>query len=84
MRIPKQVLIGGRNIKIKSANIEHLGDADYEKGVIRIKKGMTKEAREAVFFHEAFHMMNTTVGHKVLDSLAEQTYQMLRANNLLK
>lgn len=84
MRIPKTVSIGGRKIKVKFEDMPDLGVADYENGLILIKKGMKRSAQEATFVHEMFHFMNTTMNHSLLDSLAEQTYQVLRVNKLWK
>jgi hypothetical protein len=83
MRIPKSITVGGRIVKIKLVDMEELGMADYERGEICIKKKMKRSAQEAVFFHEMFHMMNTTMNHALLDSLAEQTYQVLKHNKLI-
>ena len=63
--------------------MEDLGYADYEHGVIGLKKGMTRRATEATFVHELFHHMNTTAPHALLDSLAEQTYQVFKANKII-
>lgn len=84
MRIPKQISIGGRRVRVRFVDMEHVGIADYEKGLILIKKNMKRSAQEATFLHEIFHHMNTTVQHSVLDSLAEQTYQVFRNNKLWK
>jgi hypothetical protein len=78
MKIPRVVTIGGRRIKVKFVEMKDLGIADYERGEILIKKGMKRSAQEAVFFHEIYHHMNSTLNHSVLDSLAEQTYQVLK------
>lgn len=83
MRIPKQVTIGGREIAVKFVDMKPVGMADYENGEILIKKGMKRSAQEAVFFHELFHHINTTMSHALLDSLAEQTYQVLKTNKLI-
>lgn len=64
--------------------MEDLGLADYEKGLILIKRGMKRSAQEATFIHELFHHMNTTAGHALLDSLAEQTYQAFRNNKMFR
>lgn len=83
VRIPQTVTVGGRKIKVRLVEMNDLGIADYEHGLILIKKGMKRSAQEAVFFHELFHHMNSTMNHTVLDSLAEQTYQVLKHNRLI-
>lgn len=60
------------------------GESDYARGVIWLRKGMPQEATEATLIHEAMHLMNTTMRHSTLDSLAEQIYQMLKDNKFLK
>ena len=83
MRIPRAITVGGRKIRVKYVDMAPVGMADYEHGEILIKKGMKRSAQEAVFFHEMFHHMNTTMSHSLLDSLAEQTYQVLKHNKLI-
>ena len=82
MKIPKQLTIGGRKIRVKFVDMDNVGEADYENGLILIKKGMKRSAQESTFIHEVFHHMNTTMSHSLLDSLAEQTYQVFRHNKL--
>lgn len=64
--------------------MDDLGLADYAGGLILIKKGMKRSAQEATFIHELFHHMNTTASHVLIDSLAEQTYQVFRNNKLFR
>ena len=64
--------------------MEDLGVADYERGEIWLKKGMSREAKEATLIHEMMHFCNTTINHTTLDSLAEQLYHVLSANKFLK
>jgi hypothetical protein len=61
-----------------------VGLADYARGIISINKHMRRPAQEATFIHEMYHFMNTTMNHALLDSLAEQTYQVFRHNRLWK
>ncbi len=84
MKIPRSLKIGGRKIKVRFAVMEHAGEADYEKGTITLKKGMTREAKEATFIHEMLHHMNTTLPHSTIDSLSEQIYQVFKDAGLLK
>ena len=86
MRIPKQVTVGGRKIRIQFIEMPKgvVGTANYEDGTILIKKNMSRASQEATFIHELFHHMNTTMNHALLDSLAEQTYQVFRHNKLWK
>ena len=84
MRIPQRLTVGGRKIRVKYVEMKELGVADYEKGLILIKKNMKRSAQEAVFIHELFHHMNTTAPHALLDSFAEQVYHVFKANKLWK
>lgn len=60
------------------------GDNSYTKGRIRLNKSLPQTQKEATFIHEAMHTMNTTLNHELLDSLAEQIYQFLKENKLLR
>lgn len=92
MIIPKKVKIGAitYQVRIQNSWFER-GDVDGETfynepegNVIYIFSGLSREAQEATFIHEALHCMNSTVNHEFLDSLAEQLYQFLSDNKLLK
>lgn len=82
MKIPRKIKIGGRTIKVKYEVMKSLGEARFEKNEIVLKKGMTREAQEATFIHEILHHMNSTMSHALLDSLAEQIYQVFKHNNM--
>lgn len=78
MRIPRTLKIGGRNIKVRTKVMEDLGLADFEKGVIYLKRGLNREAKEATFLHEWLHHANSTLPHTTIDSLAEQLHQLMK------
>ncbi len=67
----------------------NLATTDYNTATITIDKTiMVQSIRESTFIHEIMHAMNSTFGyegveHGLLDSLAEQLYQVLKDNNLL-
>lgn len=92
MNIPKKVKIGGITYKVVLAD-NWLGSG-YDDGetcwreprgnVIYINSELTPEARDVVFLHEALHAMNGSMDHEFLDSLAQQLYQFLSDNSLLK
>lgn len=91
MKIPSKVKIGGHIFKVvleKFKDQQDMGSCDTGKNLIVIDANMPKDQKESTFIHEAMHAMNTTLsggmGHVVLDSLAEQMYQFLSDNNLLK
>lgn len=84
MKIPRVATIGGRKIKTKFVDMKDAGLADFERGEIHIKKKMKRSAQEATWIHEAFHHMNTTIPHALIDSLAEQTYALFRNNKMFR
>jgi hypothetical protein len=89
MVIPKKIKVGGHTITILFKDIEECGLYDDEKGTITIRKKMSKTLQESTLIHEIMHAMNSTLsetreGHTLQDSLAEQLYQVLSENKLLK
>ena len=94
MVIPKQAKIGGIVYKVVIAEEwpgrvvgEHDGECFYDQthgNTIYIGAELSQEAQEITFIHEALHAMNATMDHEFLDSLAEQLYQFLADNGLLK
>ena len=88
MKIPNKLKIGGHIIKIVekegfNANSD-CGEFLIEKNTITIRKDMPQDQKEATLIHEIFHVCNSTLDHTLLDSLAEQFYQVLKDNGLLK
>lgn len=88
MKIPKQVKIGAHIYKVKLVErvneVDSDGQMDDESGLIEINKNLKQTALECTLIHEAMHGMNSTINHELLDSLAEQVYQFLHDNKLLK
>ena len=91
MKIPKRVKIGGHIYKIVLKDWDEEKDDDYvdglvsdQKGTIELNRNLKQTAVECTFIHEMLHCMNTTLNHELLDSLAEQIYQALHDNKLLK
>jgi len=65
-----------------------LGECDTTENIITIDKDACQTQQEATLIHEIFHALNTTLdgsqdGHRILDSLSEQFYQVLKENKLL-
>ena len=89
----KKLKVGGHwyTIRVKKlpASQNDLAQCDYNKATITIdRKIIVKSIRESAFIHEFIHACNSTFGndgieHGLLDSLAEQIYQVLKDNNLL-
>jgi hypothetical protein len=85
MKIPRRIKSQGLIWKIRfNDDLEPLGQTDYDKQEIVIRKSITPELKQAVFLHELFHTFNTTVNHELIDSLALQLFQVMKENNLWK
>lgn len=86
MKIPKQLKIGGHVYKVLLKDLDKsvCGDSDRVKNLIRIDSNFPQNQREVTLIHEILHCINNEFNHALLDSLAEQLYQVLKDNNLLK
>lgn len=91
MKIPKKLKIGAHIYKIEihkeGAVCEDKADCGVTnrvKGVIGLNESLPTTHIEATLFHELFHTLNSEIDHALLDSLAEQLYQVLSDNKLLK
>jgi hypothetical protein len=91
MIIPKTLKIGGHIITVELKETdEDSGYTEIGKNKIVLDKDMEQSQLEATLIHEIFHCLNTTftdknfLGHSVISSLAEQFYQVLKDNKLLK
>ena len=88
MKIPKKLKIGGHSIMvvIEKNRLETEGDghSDKKKNELVIEGNQAQSQQEVTFFHEMFHFLNATLDHTLLDSLAEQLYQVLSDNDMLK
>lgn len=89
MQIPNKLKIGGHIINVDcTQELDDLGDTSLTKNLIRISSDLPQDQKEATLIHEIFHCLNTSVndgiGHFLIDSLAEQLYQVLKDNHLIK
>lgn len=84
--------IGGHLYKVVLKNLDkenELASCDYNKATISIDKNIVIQSiKESALIHEILHACNSTFGydgveHGLLDSLAEQLYQVLKDNDLL-
>ncbi len=88
--IPKTLKIGGHIVKVVYHDSEDMmGESDTRKNQISIDKQLPYSQKISTLLHEALHMMNSTLGssphgHDFLDSLAEQLFQFLSDNKMLK
>lgn len=66
-----------------------MGEYNGDLGVISIRKSLARSKQWAILIHEILHVCNNTFGaddnshdHMLLDSIAEQLYQVLTDNKL--
>jgi hypothetical protein len=91
MKIPKTLKIGGHIVEIDCSEVlpDLNGQALTGENKIKICKNIPQSQKESTLIHEIFHFLNTTfdapesMTHALIDSLAEQLYQVLSDNNLL-
>lgn len=89
MKIPKTLKIGAHSYKVIEVSAGRLGSTDdasvdKEKGVITINKNLMQSEKETTLIHEVLHVMNNEIQHQMIESLAQQIYQFLHENKLLK
>lgn len=90
MKIPKQLKVGGHIIKVDSTSELPGEDGSFSsrENMIRICKLLPQSQKEMTLIHEILHSLNSTFHqgdkHTILDSLAEQLYQVLSDNKMLK
>jgi hypothetical protein len=81
--IPERIKVQGIWWTIRFTNdISNSGETDYDTQEIMIRDTLSPEMKEAVFLHEIFHTINTTIDHPFADSLALQLYQVLKDNHI--
>lgn len=89
MIIPKKLKVGGHIFDVVIEKMDCMGSCNSTDNIINISKDAVQSQKEATLMHEIFHAINTTFSgghnfsHALLDSLAEQFYQVLRDNKLL-
>jgi len=91
MKIPNKLKIGGHIFKIDySKELENEnGKTEWKENTIYLCKTLPQDQKESTLIHEIIHCCNTSIGdtnshHAIIDSLAEQLYQVFKDNNLLK
>ena len=79
----KRLKIGGHVYTlIFSGDLKDLGETIYNDRIIKIAKAH-RTIQESTLIHELLHTINSQLEHTLLDSLAEQIYQVLKDNKLL-
>lgn len=91
MKIPSKIRVGGHIIKVEFVDLGDSldGDSNTGKNLIRIHKDLPESQKAVTFFHELFHILNSTwaetrEGHIFLESLSQQLFQVLSDNKMLK
>lgn len=89
MKLPKKLKIGGHLYTVDtSKELPGLdGELVKKENTIRICKTLPKNQQDATLIHEILHALNAVfndkeISHMVLDSIAEQLYQVLKDNKL--
>lgn len=87
--MPKELKIGGHiwTIKVEKLPEDDLGSTDWNTLTITISSELPTDLQHSALLHEIFHACNSTLGstemgHALLDSLAEQIYQVFSDNDI--
>jgi hypothetical protein len=81
--------IGGHTFNIILKDLgDGLAETDFNTATIAIHKDSPRTIKESSLIHEIFHVLNPTFddtvdGHRLLDSLSEQFYQVLSDNQMI-
>jgi len=88
MKIPKKLRIGGHIYSVRMLEGWQDGEAmateDPNKNEITIDSELSQSKKEAKLIHEILHGLNCSLEHGLLDSLAEQLYQVFSDNEMLR
>lgn len=91
MKIPALIKVGGHLIAVDCSRElqDKDGEWDPTTNTIHICSSLAQSQREATFFHELFHIINSELGndpimHALMESLSQQFYQVFHDNELLK
>ena len=91
MKLPKSLKIGGHTYKVIfepdeaiTTNGHSCGIYNREKGIIAINSNLIQSEQESTFFHEVLHCINSELNEITVESLAQQLYQVLSSNKLLR
>ena len=79
MNIPDSITIRGITYQVKfSKDLVEDGYLDIPNSIIRIRKGMSQEYTEHVFFHEVGHIIETFSGLDLSDAVVDSLGAMVR------
>lgn len=85
MIFPDRIKIGGHDIKIVFIDVldeETQGIFDSCKNTIFIDEKLSDSQKQVTLIHEIIHACNGELDEVILDSLAQQLYQVLAENDL--
>lgn len=86
MNIPKSIKVGGHNIKIVLKDRwadDTSGEWMPDRNEIWINKNLSGSQIWATIIHEVFHVMNSELDHALLESLAQQIFQIVSDNKII-
>lgn len=88
MKIPSKIKIGGIMYDVKFVNDDEIdarfAEIDYPTDTISIKKILSQNQKEAAFFHEMLHAINSKMNESTIEFMAQMIYQVMKDNHLLK
>lgn len=89
MKFPDSLKIGAHEVKVVVTEHWKTREGDLyaewipHENTIYIANDVSETMQFSSFIHEIFHVMNATLDHALLDSLAEQISQVLLENGLI-
>jgi hypothetical protein len=88
--MPEELKIGGHiwKVKLEKLSEDDLGSTDWNTKTILISNELPEDMQHSALLHEILHACNSTwgsteMGHALLDSIAEQLYQVISDNKLV-
>lgn len=86
---PVKLKIGGHTFRVSEVPEGEFTDGtcgriNKDSNIISIRSTLSDSQKWTTLFHEIFHAINNELSEALTDSLAEQFYQVLKENKLLK
>lgn len=88
MNFPKTIKVGAHTIKIVFCELPDGTDGEFttEDNTIKIDSRLAPSQKQVTLIHEIFHALNSQFDedpyHALMESLAQQWFQVLRDNKL--
>ena len=87
----KEIIYKKKRTKVVFVKLEDYAFYEYEKNLLRIRKGLSKKGLGKTLFHEIFHIIMTCNdfqvaphGEEKVAELTEQYYTILKTNKILR